>query len=170
MVKELNELQSEKENLSKNLYNINLEIIDNPILNKKFIGFDEKGNKYFYFSWMKEKIFIRIKDNKNTNNYEWRVIDKKENIKILIEKLSYSKMNEKELKTNLVKIHKEIKNNNNETNKTQTLNNINIEDIFKNNTLKYVNTKNQMINEKSNKNSKKNNIYSKSNCESKVAS
>ena len=161
VVKELNELQSEKENLSKNLYNINLEIIDNPILNKKFIGFDEKGNKYFYFSWMKEKIFIRIKDNKNTNNYEWRVIDKKENIKILIEKLSYSKMNEKELKTNLVKIHKEIKNNNNETNKTQTLNNINIEDIFKNNTLKYVNTKNQMINEKSNKNSKKNNEYEK---------
>ena len=98
---------------------------------------------------------MRIKNPKeisedSDNAYEWRIINNKETLNNdLIDKLSDKGIEELELKNKLKIIYKKF--NTNKKNENKKLFQENIEDIFKNQSLKYENIKNPLCYDKSNK-------------------
>jgi hypothetical protein len=126
-------------------------------------------NKFFIRVNIKIKNKEKEKEIENTSGkYEWRIIEKEENIKELIDKLSDKGVHESALKKKMSSIcHKRMgyknnrynnnnaNNNNNEDNNNQENGVISIEDIFKNKVLKYENIKNPL---RYQKNCKINNI------------
>ena len=181
VIRQLNNVNNQRDDIINKIEKTKNEIFDIPMVGKKCIGYDGRGYKYYYFPWVMNKFFIRVnkkdknkeKDIEKTNNtsdkYEWRIIEKEENIKELIDKLSDKGVHESALKKKMSSIcHKRMgyknnrynANNNNNTNNNEDNNNqenkvISIEDIFKNKVLKYENIKNPL---RYQKNSKINNI------------
>ena len=75
------------------------------LFDKKFIGMDRYGYKYYYFLWIPDKIFAKVRkhnigipnDNKKYK-YEWRIIKDEKNIKKLIDNLCEKGIHETGLK------------------------------------------------------------------------
>ena len=107
---------------------------------------------------MYNKFFVRINSKDQTEGkYEWHVIEKEENIKDIIDKLSEKGIHESALKKKMSSIlHKRMgyrfnKYKNEENNNIDLSNPPKIEDIFNNNVLKYENIKNPLRYQKNSK-------------------
>ena len=165
VIRQLNNVNNQRDDILNKIEKTNNEIFDIPMVGKKCIGYDGRGYKYYYFPWVMNKFFIRVnikdKNKDSSDKYEWRIIEKEENIKELIDKLSEKGIHESALKKKMSSIcHKRMgyknnksnnTNNNNEENNNQDNSPISIEDIFKNKVLKYENIKNPLRYQKNSK-------------------
>ena len=165
VIRQLNNANNQRDDILNKIEKTKNEIFDIPMVGKKCIGYDGRGYKYYYFPWVMNKFFIRvnIKDNKDNNSsekYEWRILEKEENIKELIDKLSEKGFHESVLKKKMTSIcnkrmgYKNNRNNNNnndQNNNQDSTNPLSLEDIFKNKVLKYENIKNPLRYQKNTK-------------------
>ena len=165
VIRQLNNVNNQRDDILNIIEKTINEIFDIPMDGKKCIGYDGRGYKYYYFPWVMNKFFIRVnikdKNKDSSDKYEWRIIEKEENIKELIDKLSEKGIHESALKKKMSSIcHKRMgyknnksnnTNNNNEENNNQDNSPISIEDIFKNKVLKYENIKNPLRYQKNSK-------------------
>ena len=165
VIRQLNNVNNQRDDILNKIEKTKNEIFDIPMVGKKCIGYDGRGYKYYYFPWVMNKFFIRVnikdKNKDSSDKYEWRIIEKEENIKELIDKLSEKGIHESALKKKMSSIcHKRMgyknnksnnTNNNNEENNNQDNSPISIEDIFKNKVLKYENIKNPLRYQKNSK-------------------
>ena len=104
LIEEFNKLTEKKKDLKIKLDEIIDKIYDLKTLRKKYLGIDYQNNEYYYFSYEKNKIYI-----KNKKSEEWGYFDKKEDIEELINKLTEKGKNEKKLKFVLKFILSQIK-------------------------------------------------------------
>ena len=89
-----NEQLNEKKKEINNQINDTIEKIYNlKTLRKKYLGIDYKGNEYYYFITGEGVIYT-----KNRKKEEWAFFDNKNDIEILINKLTEKGKNEKKLK------------------------------------------------------------------------
>ena len=89
-----NEQLNEKKQEINNQINDTIEKIYNlKTLRKKYLGIDYKGNEYYYFITGEGVIYT-----KNRKKEEWAFFDNKNDIEILINKLTEKGKNEKKLK------------------------------------------------------------------------
>ena len=154
-IKNVNIFNENRNNLITKIEKIRDELISLNIAEKKYLGSDRYGNKFFYFS---EELFMKIKkednnNNKNNNNnneyrFEWRIIKKEQTIDQLIDNLCDKGIHENDLKSKLVYLYpKYIK----QLSKRESFN-ISIEEIFNKNVLTYENNKSLIKNMKAIKN------------------
>ena len=167
VIRKLTMVNNQRDDILNKIEKKKIEIFDIPMVGKKCIGYDGRGYKYYYFPWMYNKFFVRINSkNQTEGKYEWHVIEKEENIKDIIDKLSEKGIHESALKKKMSSIlHKRMgyrfnKYKNEENNNIDLSNPPKIEDIFNNNVLKYENIKNPL---RYQKNSKINTITTKTN-------
>ena len=158
MIRKLNNVNNQRDDILNKIEKKKVEILDIPMVGKKCIGYDGRGYKYYYFPWIYNKFFVRINSTSEENGkYEWHVIEKEENIKDIIDKLSEKGIHESALKKKMSSIlHKRMgyrynRYNNEQNNSVDLTNPIKIEDIFKNNVLKYENIKNPLRYQKNSK-------------------
>ena len=167
VIRKLTMVNNQRDDILNKIEKKKIEIFDIPMVGKKCIGYDGRGYNYYYFPWMYNKFFVRINSKDQTEGkYEWHVIEKEENIKDIIDKLSEKGIHESALKKKMSSIlHKRMgyrfnKYKNEENNNIDLSNPPKIEDIFNNNVLKYENIKNPL---RYQKNSKINTITTKTN-------
>ena len=167
VIRKLTMVNNQRDDILNKIEKKKIEIFDIPMVGKKCIGYDGRGYKYYYFPWIYNKFFVRINSKDQTEGkYEWHVIEKEENIKDIIDKLSEKGIHESALKKKMSSIlHKRMgyrfnKYKNEENNNIDLSNPPKIEDIFNNNVLKYENIKNPL---RYQKNSKINTITTKTN-------
>ena len=148
LISNMNNINNERDEAIYKISNLRDEV-NNSSINKSYLGKDGRSYKYYYFNWMENIIFMRVKlrnknNNKNDENkYEWRIIVDKEILNNdLINKLSEKGIEELELKNKLNKIYKKMIPSKNKSDKLFCEKNI--EDIFKNQALKYDNIKNPL--------------------------
>ena len=158
VIRKLTMVNNQRDDILNKIEKKKIEIFDIPMVGKKCIGYDGRGYKYYYFPWMYNKFFVRINSKDQTEGkYEWHVIEKEENIKEIIDKLSEKGIHESALKKKMSSIlHKRMgyrfnKYKNEENNNIDLTNPPKIEDIFKNNVLKYENIKNPLRYQKNTK-------------------
>ena len=158
VIRKLNNVNNQRDDILNKIEKKKVEILDIPMVGKKCIGYDGRGYKYYYFPWIYNKFFVRINSTSEENGkYEWHVIEKEENIKDIIDKLSEKGIHESALKKKMSSIlHKRMgyrynRYNNEQNNSVDLTNPIKIEDIFKNNVLKYENIKNPLRYQKNRK-------------------
>ena len=158
VIRKLTMVNNQRDDILNKIEKKKIEIFDIPMVGKKCIGYDGRGYKYYYFPWMYNKFFVRINSKEQTEGkYEWHVIEKEENIKEIIDKLSEKGIHESALKKKMSSIlHKRMgyrfnKYKNEENNNIDLTNPPKIEDIFKNNVLKYENIKNPLRYQKNTK-------------------
>ena len=158
VIRKLTMVNNQRDDILNKIEKKKIEIFDIPMVGKKCIGYDGRGYKYYYFPWMYNKFFVRINSKDQTEGkYEWHVIEKEENIKEIIDKLSEKGIHESALKKKMSSIlHKRMgyrfnKYKNEENNNIDLSNPPKIEDIFKNNVLKYENIKNPLRYQKNTK-------------------
>ena len=158
VIRKLTMVNNQRDDILNKIEKKKIEIFDIPMVGKKCIGYDGRGYKYYYFPWMYNKFFVRINSKAQTEGkYEWHVIEKEENIKEIIDKLSEKGIHESALKKKMSSIlHKRMgyrfnKYKNEENNNIDLSNPPKIEDIFKNNVLKYENIKNPLRYQKNTK-------------------
>ena len=158
VIRKLNNVNNQRDDILNKIEKKKVEILDIPMVGKKCIGYDGRGYKYYYFPWIYNKFFVRINSTSEENGkYEWHVIEKEENIKDIIDKLSEKGIHESALKKKMSSIlHKRMgyrynRYNNEQNNSVDLTNPIKIEDIFKNNVLKYENIKNPLRYQKNSK-------------------
>ena len=158
VIRKLTMVNNQRDDILNKIEKKKIEIFDIPMVGKKCIGYDGRGYKYYYFPWMYNKFFVRINSKVQTEGkYEWHVIEKEENIKEIIDKLSEKGIHESALKKKMSSIlHKRMgyrfnKYKNEENNNIDLTNPPKIEDIFKNNVLKYENIKNPLRYQKNTK-------------------
>ena len=148
LISNMNNINNERDEAIYKISNLRDEV-NNSSINKSYLGKDGRSYKYYYFNWMENIIFMRVKlrnknNNKNDENkYEWRIIVDKEILNNdLINKLSEKGIEELELKNKLNKIYKKMITSKNKNDKLFCEKNL--EDIFKNQALKYDNIKNPL--------------------------
>ena len=158
VIRKLTMVNNQRDDILNKIEKKKIEIFDIPMVGKKCIGYDGRGYKYYYFPWMYNKFFVRINSKEQTEGkYEWHVIEKEENIKDIIDKLSEKGIHESALKKKMSSIlHKRMgyrfnKYKNEENNNIDLSNPPKIEDIFNNNVLKYENIKNPLRYQKNSK-------------------
>ena len=158
VIRKLTMVNNQRDDILNKIEKKKIEIFDIPMVGKKCIGFDGRGYKYYYFPWMYNKFFVRINSKDQTEGkYEWHVIEKEENIKDIIDKLSEKGIHESALRKKMSSIlHKRMgyrfnKYKNEENNNIDLSNPPKIEDIFNNNVLKYENIKNPLSYQKNSK-------------------
>ena len=158
VIRKLTMVNNQRDDILNKIEKKKIEIFDIPMVGKKCIGYDGRGYKYYYFPWMFNKFFVRINSKDQTSGkYEWHVIEKEENIKDIIDKLSEKGVHEIALKKKMSSIlHKRMgyrynRYNNDQNNSIDLSNPPKIEDIFKNNVLKYENIKNPLRYQKNSK-------------------
>ena len=158
VIRKLTMVNNQRDDILNKIEKKKIEIFDIPMVGKKCIGYDGRGYKYYYFPWMYNKFFVRINSKDQTEGkYEWHVIEKEENIKDIIDKLSEKGIHESALKKKMSSIlHKRMgyrfnKYKNEENNNIDLSNPPKIEDIFNNNVLKYENIKNPLRYQKNSK-------------------
>ena len=158
VIRKLTMVNNQRDDILNKIEKKKIEIFDIPMVGKKCIGYDGRGYKYYYFPWMYNKFFVRINSkNQTEGKYEWHVIEKEENIKDIIDKLSEKGIHESALKKKMSSIlHKRMgyrfnKYKNEENNNIDLSNPPKIEDIFNNNVLKYENIKNPLRYQKNSK-------------------
>lgn len=126
-----NSLVLKLEKIKDELFNINLN-------EKKYLGLDRFGNRYYYIG---DKLFIKVKDKKkqeenNVYRYQWKVIKSEKDLKIIIDNLNSKGIHENDLKIklqHLIKIKSEKE--------YSFLINYPLEDIFNKKVLNYENNK-----------------------------
>jgi hypothetical protein len=167
VIRKLTMVNNQRDDLLNKIEKKKIEIFDIPMVGKKCIGYDGRGFKYYYFPWIFNKFFVRLNSkDQSTGRYEWHVIEKEENIKDIIDKLSEKGIHESALKKKMSSIlHKRMgyrynRYNNDQNNSIDLSNPPKIEDIFNNNVLKYENIKNPL---RYQKNTKINTITTKTN-------
>ena len=158
VIRKLTMVNNQRDDILNKIEKKKIEIFDIPMVGKKCIGYDGRGYKYYYFPWIYNKFFVRINSkNQTEGKYEWHVIEKEENIKDIIDKLSEKGIHESALKKKMSSIlHKRMgyrfnKYKNEENNNIDLSNPPKIEDIFNNNVLKYENIKNPLRYQKNSK-------------------
>ena len=158
VIRKLTMVNNQRDDILNKIEKKKIEIFDIPMVGKKCIGYDGRGYKYYYFPWMYNKFFVRINSKDQAEGkYEWHVIEKEENIKDIIDKLSDKGIHESALKKKMSSIlHKRMgyrfnKYKNEENNNIDLSNPPKIEDIFNNNVLKYENIKNPLRYQKNSK-------------------
>ena len=158
VIRKLTMVNNQRDDILNKIEKKKIEIFDIPMVGKKCIGYDGRGYKYYYFPWIYNKFFVRMNSNDQTNGrYEWHVIEKEENIKDIIDKLSEKGVHESALKKKMSSIlHKRMgyrynRYNNDQNNSIDLSNPPKLEDIFKNNVLKYENIKNPLRYQKNTK-------------------
>lgn len=158
VIRKLTMVNNQRDDILNKIEKKKIEIFDIPMVGKKCIGYDGRGYKYYYFPWIYNKFFVRINSKDQTEGkYEWHVIEKEENIKDIIDKLSEKGIHESALKKKMSSIlHKRMgyrfnKYKNEENNNIDLSNPPKIEDIFNNNVLKYENIKNPLRYQKNSK-------------------
>ena len=158
VIRKLTMVNNQRDDILNKIEKKKIEIFDIPMVGKKCIGYDGRGYKYYYFPWIYNKFFVRINSkNQTEGKYEWHVIEKEENIKDIIDKLSEKGIHESVLKKKMSSIlHKRMgyrfnKYKNEENNNIDLSNPPKIEDIFNNNVLKYENIKNPLRYQKNSK-------------------
>jgi len=135
----INNLMLKLEKVKDELFNINLN-------EKKYLGLDRFGNRYYYLG---DKLFIKVKISKkqeenNKYKYQWEVIKSEKDLKSLIDNLNPKGIHENDLKIklqNLIKIKSEKE--------YSFLTNCPLEDIFNKKVLNYENNKSPYREEKS---------------------
>ena len=142
VIRKLTMVNNQRDDILNKIEKKKIEIFDIPMVGKKCIGYDGRGYKYYYFPWVYNKFFVRINSKDQTEGkYEWHVIEKEENIKDIIDKLSEKGIHESALKKKMSSIlHKRMgyrfnKYRNEENNNIDLSNPPKIEDIFMNNVL-----------------------------------
>jgi len=162
LISSMSNINNERDEAIYKISNLRDEI-NNSSINKSYLGKDGRSYKYYYFNWMENIIFMRVKlrNKNNENKYEWRIIVDKEILNNdLINKLSEKGIEELELKNKLNKIYKKMIPSKNKNEKLFCEKNL--EDIFKNQALKYDNIKNPLRMDKLSKStfiSNNSNIY-----------
>ena len=158
VIRKLTMVNNQRDDILNKIEKKKIEIFDIPMVGKKCIGYDGRGYKFYYFPWIYNKFFVRINSKDQTEGkYEWHVIEKEENIKDIIDKLSEKGIHESALKKKMSSIlHKRMgyrfnKYKNEENNNIDLSNPPKIEDIFNNNVLKYENIKNPLRYQKNSK-------------------
>jgi len=161
VIRQLNNVNNQRDDILNKIEKTKNEIFDIPMVGKKCIGHDGRGYKYYYFPWVMHKFYIRVNSTKDNaeGKYEWRVLEKEENIKELIDKLSDKGIHESALKKKMTSIcnkrmgyrSNRYNNNNNQNNNQENNAPLSLEDIFKNKVLKYENIKNPLRYLKNNK-------------------
>ena len=151
VIRKLTMVNNQRDDILNKIEKKKIEILDIPMVGKKCIGYDGRGYKYYYFPWIYNKFFIRLNSKQpSSEKYEWHVIEKEENIKDIIDKLCEKGVHESALKKKMSSIlHKRMgyrynRYNNDQNNSIDLNNPPKIEDIFKNNVLKYENIKNPL--------------------------
>ena len=151
VIRKLTMVNNQRDDILNKIEKKKIEILDIPMVGKKCIGYDGRGYKYYYFPWIYNKFFIRLNSKQpSSEKYEWHVIEKEENIKDIIDKLCEKGVHESSLKKKMSSIlHKRMgyrynRYNNDQNNSIDLNNPPKIEDIFKNNVLKYENIKNPL--------------------------
>ena len=158
VIRKLTMVNNQRDDILNKIEKKKIEILDIPMVGKKCIGYDGRGYKYYYFPWIYNKFFIRLNSKEQSSEkYEWQVVEKEENIKDIIDKLSEKGVHESNLKKKMSSIlHKRMgyrynRYNNDQNNSIDLNNPPKIEDIFKNNVLKYENIKNPLRYQKNSK-------------------
>ena len=158
VIRKLTMVNNQRDDILNKIEKKKIEILDIPMVGKKCIGYDGRGYKYYYFPWIYNKFFIRLNSkDQSSEKYEWHVVEKEENIKDIIDKLSEKGVHESNLKKKMSSIlHKRMgyrynRYNNDQNNSIDLNNPPKIEDIFKNNVLKYENIKNPLRYQKNSK-------------------
>ena len=158
VIRKLTMVNNQRDDILNKIEKKKIEILDIPMVGKKCIGYDGRGYKYYYFPWIYNKFFIRLNSKEQSSEkYEWHVVEKEENIKDIIDKLSEKGVHESNLKKKMSSIlHKRMgyrynRYNNDQNNSIDLNNPPKIEDIFKNNVLKYENIKNPLRYQKNSK-------------------
>ena len=141
VIRKLTMVNNQRDDILNKIEKKKIEIFDIPMVGKKY-----------------NKFFVRINSKDQTEGkYEWHVIEKEENIKDIIDKLSEKGIHESALKKKMSSIlHKRMgyrfnKYKNEENNNIDLSNPPKIEDIFNNNVLKYENIKNPLRYQKNSK-------------------
>lgn len=98
VIKESEVISQRCEDIVVKIEKIQAEISEIPSMNKKCIGIDGLGNKYFFFPWEKDRLYIK-------KNKEWRLLITNESIKELILKLSDKGIHERNLLIKLNRIY-----------------------------------------------------------------
>ena len=137
VIKEIDTIENRRIDILNKIEKIQNEIYDIPTMNKKFIGSDGRGYKYFLFEWENDKIYIKVqkKMGDRNNKYEWREFTEENDIKELSQKLSEKGIKENTLKNKIKKLYPKRMNFSN-SNENQD----NLLSIFTNQSLKYNNT------------------------------
>ena len=151
VIRKVTMVNNQRDDILNKIEKKKMEMFDIPMVGKKCIGYDGRGYKYYYFPWMYNKFFVRINSkDQSQGKYEWHVIEKEENIKDIIDKLSEKGIHESALKKKMNSIlHKRMsyrynRYNNDQNNSLDLSNPPKIEEIFRNNVLKYENIKNPL--------------------------
>ena len=110
VIRKLTMVNNQRDDILNKIEKKKIEIFDIPMVGKKCIGYDGRGYKYYYFPWIYNKFFLRINSKDQTEGkYEWHVIEKEENIKDIIDKLSEKGIHESALKKKMSSIlHKRM--------------------------------------------------------------
>jgi len=110
VIRKLTMVNNQRDDILNKIEKKKIEIFDIPMVGKKCIGYDGRGYKYYYFPWMFNKFFVRMNSKDQTSGkYEWHVIEKEENIKDIIDKLSEKGIHESALKKKMSSIlHKRM--------------------------------------------------------------
>lgn len=130
-IKKRNNINDIKNELEAKIELIKLELFNIYLINKKYLGIDRYGIKYYFIN---EKLFAKVKNKEKNGNeykYEWRIISNEKTINELIFNLCDKGIHENDLKIKLQKIS-DFKAN-------ISFINSSLEDIFINNVLKYDN-------------------------------
>lgn len=98
VIKESEMITQRCDDMAERIEKIQTEISEIPSMNKKCIGIDGLGNKYFFFPWERDRLYIRKKR-------EWRVLITNESIQKLIFQLSDKGIHEKSLLVKLNRIY-----------------------------------------------------------------
>ena len=132
-IKYVNNFNENRKNIISKIDKIKDELLNININEKKYLGNDRYGNKFYYFS---EQIFIKMK-NTTKSNVEWRTINNEKALGKLVGSLCDKAIHENELKTKLLYLYpKYVKHL-----LRKPLIYTSIEDIFRKNVLYYENTK-----------------------------
>jgi len=102
-IKYVNNFNENRKNIIAKIDKIKDELFNININEKKYLGVDRYGNKFYYFS---EQIFIKIKNNNtginNKANVEWRTINSEKALGKLVGSLCDKAIHENELKSKLL--------------------------------------------------------------------
>jgi hypothetical protein len=137
-IKKRDSINSIRNNLILKLEKVKDELFNINLNEKKYLGLDRFGNRYYYLG---DKLFIKVKIRKkqeenNKYKYQWKVIKSEKDLKILIDNLNSKGIHENDLKMKLqylikIKSEKEY----------SFLTNCPLEDIFNKKVLNYENNK-----------------------------
>ncbi|MCQ2816921.1 MAG: hypothetical protein MJ252_06625 [archaeon] len=112
ILKDQNKYESYRLELIEKIEKSQDEIYEIPTMQKKYLGSDGRGFKFFFLPWINDRIFIKAPIKKERNlmedtseiKYEWREINTEEEIKNILMRLCDKGQNESILIHNLERV------------------------------------------------------------------